>query len=49
MTLCRHRTRSVFDRYSNVSEGDLRAAVSKLDAAGTISGTIDNAATGPGN
>jgi integrase len=48
MMLCGHKTRSVFDRYSIVSDGDLRAAASKLDATGTISGTMSNAARGSG-
>jgi hypothetical protein len=31
MTLSGHRTRSIFERYNVVSEGDLRDAACKLD------------------
>ena len=37
MTITGHKTRCVFDRYHNVSPGDLQEAARKL--AGTISGT----------
>ena len=40
MQMTGHKTRSVFDRYHVVSEGDLQEAKTKLDLkAGTISGT----------
>ena len=41
LTLTGHRTRSVFERYSIVSDGDLIDAARKLDAsvAGTVPGT----------
>ena len=40
MEMTGHKTRSVFDRYHVVSEGDLREAKKKLDSKpGTIPGT----------
>jgi hypothetical protein len=41
MQMCGHKTRSVFDRYHIVSQGDLFDAARRLDAfAGTVSGTV---------
>jgi len=41
MTLTGHKTRSVFERYNTVSEGDLLDAARRLDAAAkNLTGTV---------
>lgn len=40
MTITGHKTRSVFERYDIVSEGDLTDAARKLDAVTKLTGTI---------
>jgi integrase len=45
MTLTGHKTREVFERYNIVSEGDLADAARRIDAAGTITGTVSTDST----
>ncbi len=40
MTISGHKTRTIFDRYDIVSEGDLREAARKLEARQTVTETV---------
>ena len=42
MQMTGHKTRSVFERYNIVSASDLRAAMDKLDAIGTVAKTEES-------
>ncbi len=46
MTFTGHKTRSVFDQYHIVSEGDLREAARKLSGTATLMGTISSTIAG---
>ena len=40
MQMTGHKTRSVFERYNIVSQGDLFDAARRLDLLGTVTGTV---------
>jgi integrase len=44
MAMVGHKTESIYRRYAIVDAGSLRAAAAKINAAGTITGTVANSA-----